>query len=68
MGFLRASLNVNARFTNSSIYYYEQYIFQYYMMVNVNLGVAISLMIHTSVKTRDWLSPVEPRNVRAGKD
>ena len=34
--------------------------------VNVK-GLSISQMIHTSVKTRDWLSAVEPRNVRAGE-
>ncbi|KAL5254697.1 hypothetical protein ACHWQZ_G014210 [Mnemiopsis leidyi] len=32
--------------------------------VNVK-GLSISQMIHTSVKTRDWLGAVEPRNVRA---
>ena len=29
-------------------------------------GLSISQMIHTSVKTRDWLGALEPRNVRAG--
>jgi len=28
-------------------------------------GLSISQMIHTSVKTRDWLTAIEPRNVRA---